>query len=231
MSNYIVTGTNRGIGLEFVSRLLSQGHQVIATARNPEAVPALQDLLSRYGSQLSLLPLDLADENSLNSFASRIGDQPVDVLINNAGVYGPRDAVLGNLRGKDWAETLWIDIIAPMLLTQSLLPALRRGTDKRIAFLSSKMGSIDDNTSGGSYVYRSAKTGLNQAVKSLSIDLRDEGFVVLPLHPGWVKTDMGGPGALIDTNTSVSGLLNLIQYCGIADSGKFFAYDGKQIAW
>ena len=93
------------------------------------------------------------------------------------------------------------------------------------------MGSIEDNTSGGSYVYRSAKTGLNQAVKSLAIDLKGEGFVVLPLHPGWVLTDMGGPGALIDTRTSVSGLLKLIQKCPAGDSGKFLAYDGKHIPW
>jgi NAD(P)-dependent dehydrogenase (short-subunit alcohol dehydrogenase family) len=231
MSRYVVTGTNRGIGLEFVSQLLAQGHQVVATARNPQQVPALQVLANQYRTQLTLLPLDLADESSVQTFAAEVGRQPIDVLINNAGVYGPRDAELGNLRGGDWAEVLWIDVIAPLLLTQALLPALRQGTEKRIAFLSSKMGSIEDNTSGGSYVYRSAKTGLNQAVRSLAIDLKDEGFVVLPLHPGWVMTDMGGPGALIDTRTSVSGLLKLIQGCSVAESGKFLAYDGKHIPW
>lgn len=231
MSRYVVTGTNRGIGLEFVSQLLAQGHQVVATARNPQQVPALQVLANQYRTQLTLLPLDLADESSVQTFAAEVGQQSIDVLINNAGVYGPRDAELGNLRGGDWAEVLWIDVIAPLLLTQALLPALRQGTEKRIAFLSSKMGSIEDNTSGGSYVYRSAKTGLNQAVKSLAIDLKDEGFVVLPLHPGWVMTDMGGPGALIDTRTSVSGLLKLIQGCSVAESGKFLAYDGKHIPW
>lgn len=231
MSRYVVTGTNRGIGLEFVSQLLAQGHQVVATARNPQQVPALQVLANQYRTQLTLLPLDLADESSVQTFAAEVGQQSIDVLINNAGVYGPRDAELGNLRGGDWAEVLWIDVIAPLLLTQALLPALRQGTEKRIAFLSSKMGSIEDNTSGGSYVYRSAKTGLNQAVRSLAIDLKDEGFVVLPLHPGWVMTDMGGPGALIDTRTSVSGLLKLIQGCSVAESGKFLAYDGKHIPW
>ena len=231
MSRYVVTGTNRGIGLEFVSQLLAQGHQVVATARNPQPVPALQALANQYRTQLTLLPLDLADESSVQIFAAEVGRQPIDVLINNAGVYGPRDAELGNLRGGDWAEVLWIDVIAPLLLTQALLPALRQGTEKRIAFLSSKMGSIEDNTSGGSYVYRSAKTGLNQAVRSLAIDLKDEGFVVLPLHPGWVMTDMGGPGALIDTRTSVIGLLKSIQGCSVAESGKFLAYDGKHIPW
>lgn len=231
MSRYVITGTNRGIGLELVKQLLAQGHDVVATARDPDAVPALQTLSRQHKPQLTLIPLDLISESGIQAFARTVGQQPVDVLINNAGVYGPRDAELGKLRGRDWSDVLWVDVIAPMLLTQALLPALRQGTDKRIAFLSSKMGSIADNTSGGAYVYRSAKTALNQAVKSLAIDLANEGFVVLPLHPGWVMTDMGGPGALIDAQTSVSGLLKLIQDCPVADSGKFFAYDGKLIPW
>lgn len=231
MSRYVITGTNRGIGLEFVKQLLAQGHDVVATARDPDAVPALQTLSRQHKPQLTLMPLDLSIESGIQAFARTVAQQPVDVLINNAGVYGPRDAELGKLRGRDWSDVLWVDVIAPMLLTQALLPALRQGTDKRIAFLSSKMGSIADNSSGGSYVYRSAKTALNQAVKSLAIDLQNEGFVVLPLHPGWVQTDMGGPGALIDTQTSVSGLLKLIQECPTADSGKFFAYNGQPIPW
>ena len=231
MSRYVITGTNRGIGLEFVKQLLAQGHDVVANARDPDAVPALQTLSRQHKPQLTLMPLDLSIESGIQAFARTVAQQPVDVLINNAGVYGPRDAELGKLRGRDWSDVLWVDVIAPMLLTQALLPALRQGTDKRIAFLSSKMGSIADNSSGGSYVYRSAKTALNQTVKSLAIDLQNEGFVVLPLHPGWVQTDMGGPGALIDTQTSVSGLLKLIQECPTADSGKFFAYNGQPIPW
>jgi NAD(P)-dependent dehydrogenase (short-subunit alcohol dehydrogenase family) len=230
MSRYVVTGTNRGIGLEFVRQLLSQGHTVVATARDPGSVPALQALLGA-NSKLSLLPLDLSDENSINTFAGLAGATPVDVLINNAGIYGPRQASLGQLRTADWEEVMLVDLIAPLMLTQALLPALRRGTDKRIAFLSSIMGSIADNSGGGAYLYRSAKAGLNQAVKSLSVDLAKENFIVLPLHPGWVKTDMGGPNAMIDTHTSVTGLLQCIQSAGAAQSGKFLNYDGKTIAW
>jgi NAD(P)-dependent dehydrogenase (short-subunit alcohol dehydrogenase family) len=230
MSRYIVTGTNRGIGLEFVKQLLAQGHEVIATARDPEAVPALKALQQTDGN-LRLLPLDIADEGSIAAFVSAVGAEPVDVLINNAGVYGPREASLGTLRTADWAEVMLIDLIAPVMLAQALLPALRRGKDRRIAFLSSMMGSIADNSSGGSYIYRSAKAGLNQAVKSLAVDLARENFIVLPLHPGWVKTDMGGPNAMIDATTSVTGLLQRIQKTTAADSGKFLNYDGKVIAW
>lgn len=230
MSRYVVTGTNRGIGLELVRQLLAQGHDVVATARDPRAVPALQEL-QRANGKLSLLPLDLSDEGSIATFASVAGEQPVDVLINNAGIYGPRDASLGKLRTDDWAEVMLVDLIAPMMLTQALLPALRQGKGKRIAFLSSMMASIADNSGGGAYLYRSAKAGLNQAVKSLAVDLAKEQFIVLPLHPGWVKTDMGGPNAMIDTHSSVTGLLQRIQTAGPGDSGKFFNYDGKTIAW
>ncbi|MDP2126063.1 MAG: SDR family oxidoreductase [Pseudohongiella sp.] len=229
MSRYIVTGTNRGIGLGFVKQLLAQGHDVIATARDPEAVPALKAL--QADGNLSLLPLDISEEGSIAAFVSAVGAEPVDVLINNAGVYGPREAGLGSLRTAEWAEVMLIDLIAPVMLTQALLPALRRGKDKRIAFLSSMMGSIADNSSGGSYIYRSAKAGLNQAVKSMAVDLAKEDFIVLPLHPGWVKTDMGGPNAMIDVTTSVTGLLQRIQKTTSADSGKFLNYDGKVIAW
>lgn len=230
MSRYVVTGTNRGIGLEFVKQLLAQGHDVVATARDPGAVPALKELQQVHGN-LGLLPLDIADESSIAAFVKVVSTEPVDVLINNAGIYGPSEARLGTLRTDDWAEVMLVDLIAPVMLTQALLPALRKGQDKRIAFLSSMMGSIADNSSGGSYIYRSAKAGLNQAVKSLAVDLAKENFIVLPLHPGWVLTDMGGPNAMIDTQTSVSGMLQRIQTASSGDSGKFLNYDGKTIAW
>jgi NAD(P)-dependent dehydrogenase (short-subunit alcohol dehydrogenase family) len=209
---------------------LAQGHTVVATVRDPGTVPALQ-AMQQTNSKLTLVPLDLSDENSINTFAGLAGARPVDVLINNAGIYGPRQASLGQLRTDDWAEVMLVDLIAPIMLTQALLPALRRGADKRIAFLSSIMGSIADNSGGGAYLYRSAKAGLNQAVKSLAVDLAREQFIVLPLHPGWVKTDMGGPNAQIDAHTSVTGLLQCIQSAGAAQSGKFLNYDGKTIAW
>jgi len=229
MAKYLITGTNRGIGLELVEQALAQGHEVIATCREPESAEGLKALKSK--GSLRVLPLDLGDSASRASLVEALQGQAVDVLINNAGVYGPRDAVLGSLGESDWAEVMLIDVIAPVLLTQSLLPNLRMGTERRLAFLSSKMGSIADNGSGGSYIYRSAKTALNQAVKCLSIDLQPEQFIVLSLHPGWVLTDMGGPAALIDTETSVHGLLQIIQEARPVDNGSFIAYDGKRIPW
>ena len=153
------------------------------------------------------------------------------MLINNAGVYGPRDADFGNLRTDDWLQVLNINLVAPVLLTQALMPNLLLGTERRIAFMSSKMGSIGDNGSGGSYIYRTAKSALNQAVKSLAVDLQPEQFIVLSLHPGWVRTDMGGPNGLIDTETSANGLLSVIQQARPVDSGAFIAYDNTRIPW
>lgn len=229
MAKYLITGTNRGIGLELVEQTLAQGHEVIATCRDPASAEGLKALKS--GGNLRVLPLDLGSAASRESLADALQGEAIDVLINNAGVYGPRDAVLGSLGESDWAEVMLIDVIAPVLLTQSLLTSLRKGSERRIAFLSSKMGSIADNGSGGSYIYRSAKTALNQAVKCMSIDLQPEQFIVLSLHPGWVLTDMGGPGALIDTGTSVHGLLQVIQEARPVDNGSFIAYDGKRIPW
>jgi NAD(P)-dependent dehydrogenase (short-subunit alcohol dehydrogenase family) len=230
MADYLITGTNRGIGLELVKQTLAQGHHVIATARDPDAVPALKEMAA-INPALTLAPLDLADADSYDALLGRLGDRPIDVLINNAGIYGPRDAVFGKLQADDWLQVFHVDTIAPLLLTQKLMPNLRQGNERRIAFMSSKMGSVADNGSGGSYIYRTAKSALNQAVKSLSIDLQPEQFIVLSLHPGWVRTDMGGPNGLIDTETSAKGLLSVIQQAGPVDSGAFIAYDGQRIPW
>jgi NAD(P)-dependent dehydrogenase (short-subunit alcohol dehydrogenase family) len=230
MAVYLITGSNKGIGLELVKQTLAQGHQVIATARAPEASPELLELAAK-SPDLSLHTLDLSRPDAFDAFANALNGQAVDVLINNAGVYGPRDASFGRLTAADWQDVLLVDTIAPILLTQSLLPNLLAGTLRRIAFMSSKMGSIADNGSGGSYIYRSAKTALNQAVKCLAIDLQPEQFIVISLHPGWVRTDMGGPNGLIDTHTSVQGLLSVIQNVRPVDSGAFIAYDDTRIPW
>lgn len=230
MAVYLITGTNRGIGVELVRQALAQGHEVIATAREPQSVTVLTDLAGQHEA-LTLLPLDLGSESSITALAAQLRDRPVDVLINNAGVYGPRDADFGNLRTDDWLQVLNINLVAPVLLTQALMPNLLLGTERRIAFMSSKMGSIGDNGSGGSYIYRTAKSALNQAVKSLAVDLQPEQFIVLSLHPGWVRTDMGGPNGLIDTETSANGLLSVIQQARPVDSGAFIAYDNTRIPW
>ena len=135
-----------------------------------------------------------------------LNDEPIDVFINNAGIYGPRDANFGRVEGPAMAEVLYTNAVAPMLLTQLLIENVRKASGKKLVYISSKMGSIEDNGRGGSTIYRSSKTALNSVVKTLAIDLAPEGIAATALHPGWVRTDMGGPNGNIDAPESVSGM-------------------------
>ena len=177
------------------------------------------------------MELDVSNSNSINEFASKITDQPIDTFINNAGVFGPRNNEFGNFNAKEWLDVFNINTIAPLLITQKILKNLRLGKNKKLVFISSKVGSIEENTGGGMYIYRSSKTALNQVIKSLSIDFKDENFIATALHPGWVQTDMGGPNALIDTKTSVKGMAEVIDSLVLKNSGRFYNYDGSSIPW
>ena len=226
----LITGTNRGIGLEFVKHYLKNNEKVIATCRNRNSAKDLLELKNAT-SNLSLLELDVSKPNSIDEFTSKIADQPIDTFINNAGIFGPRNIEFGNFNAKEWLDVFNINTIAPLIITQKILKNLRLGKNKKLAFISSKVGSIEDNTGGGMYIYRTSKTALNQVIKSLSIDLKEENFIVVALHPGWVQTDMGGPNALIDTKTSVKGMIEVIDNLTPKNTGKFYNYDGSSIPW
>lgn len=230
MATVFITGANRGIGLEFVRQFTSRGDKVIAACRNPDGAEELKNL-SAENSNLSLLQLDVSDLESMQESLSQLGSEPIDILVNNAGVYGSKSVEFGNVESEEWLWVLKVNTVAPLILTQLLIDNLRSGQDKKLIYITSKMGSIDDNQGGGSYVYRSSKTALNQVMKSVSIDLGNEGFVSAVLHPGWVQTDMGGPNALIDTLTSVTGMVSVIDGLDAAGSGGFYNYDGSAIAW
>ena len=226
----LITGTNRGIGLEFVKHYLKNNEKVIATCRNKNSAKDLLELKNTT-SNLSLVELDVSNPNSINEFASKITDQPIDTFINNAGVFGPRNNEFGNFNAKEWLDVFNINTIAPLLITQKILKNLRLGKNKKLVFISSKVGSIEENTGGSMYIYRSSKTALNQVIKSLSIDLKDENFIATALHPGWVQTDMGGQNALINTKTSVKGMAEVIDSLVLKNSGRFYNYDGSLIPW
>jgi len=230
MARILITGANRGLGLEFVERYLESGDDVIATYRNEESSFDLIKM-SNDRSNLKLLELDVSSNKSLNSFAENLGDSPIDIFINNAGVYGPRNSSFGNVDEENWIPAIKINAIAPILLTQLIIKNIRSGADKKLIYITSKMGSIDDNKGGGAYVYRSSKTALNAIVKSLSVDLKNEKIAVALIHPGWVKTDMGGPNALIDKDTSVTGMTEVISNLDISSTGNFYNYDGTVIPW
>jgi len=230
MKTVFITGASRGLGLEFCRQYLAAGHRVFATARNPEASAGLQTLQQQYGDNLLVHALDVTDAASRKAVAAAVGDKVIHLLINNAGYYGKSDP-LGKLDEAEWAKVFHINCIAPTKMVETLRSNLVNAGNATIAMLSSKMGSVGDNTSGGSYVYRSSKAALNAVTKSLAIDLASEQIKVVALHPGWVQTDMGGPNALIDVTTSVNGLRRVIDGLKMAQSGDFFAYDGTLVPW
>jgi NAD(P)-dependent dehydrogenase (short-subunit alcohol dehydrogenase family) len=224
----LITGTNRGIGLEFVRQYAQDGWHVFACCRAPENATDLQALAEAH-SNIQILSLDVADFKQIDALALHLKDEKIDVLINNAGIYP--DSRMGDVNTDDWLDAFKVNSMAPLKMAEAFTSHIAKSQLKKIATMSSKMGSIDDNTSGGSYIYRSSKVAANMVMKSLSIDLKSFGISVVTLHPGWVLTEMGGPNALIDTKTSVSGLRRVIENLTLNTTGQFVAYDGKAINW
>ena len=225
MHTVLIIGASRGIGLEFTRQYLARGSRVIACCRNPSSASALQAMA---GQALEVVGLDVSDSAAVAGLPAKLPGEHLDLFINNAGIYGDRQG-LADADWDEWLDVMSVNVIAPLMLTRVLLPLM--AANGKLVYLSSKMGSIADNSGGGAYVYRSSKTALNQVVKSLSIDLASRGLSAAALHPGWVQTDMGGPNALIDTATSVGGLMRVIDRLDAASSGRFFNYDGQEIPW
>ena len=221
----LITGANRGIGLEFTKQYAADDWNVLACCREPESASALQSIAKAHPN-VQIYALDVTDFAQIDALAMQLKNYAIDVLINNAGVY-----LGGGTSTEDWEKSFKINSIAPYKMAEAFKSHIAKSTLKKLATLSSKMGSIDDNASGGSYIYRSTKTAVNMVMKSLSIDLAAAGIAVVTLHPGWVQTDMGGSNALINTHTSVSGLRRVIENLSLKSTGKFIAYDGKEIAW
>ena len=228
---YAITGTSRGLGLEFVRQLLHRGDTIDAGLRVPAEVPELQELTRQAGGRLRLHALDATKPGSVDAFAAAVGEgAPVDVLINNAGVHGLK-VPLAQLDYEDMLRTFATNTLGPLRLSAALLPALRRGPVRRIIHLSSSMGSIGDNTWGGSYGYRLSKAALNMAMRNMHVELHGEGFITVALHPGWAQTDMGGPEAPLPAPDSVRGMLRIIDGLTPDQSGRFFGYDGQELPW
>lgn len=228
MSVIFITGANRGIGLSLAQQYLKDNHTVYATYRDTSSAHELLSLVEHH-SNLTCIQLDITDYQATSRLPAQI--QHIDILINNAGYYGPKGYGLGNTNVEEWRRVFEVNTIAPLKLVETLLPMLEASDVKKIACLSSRVGSMAENTSGGGYIYRSSKAALNSVVKSLSNDLTSNGFTVLALHPGWVQTEMGGPNALIDTDTSASGLIKVIESASTEVSGHFFNFDGSEIEW
>lgn len=220
----IITGTSRGIGLELTRQALKSDHQVLAVARNPQASKELQALETSYPDQLKLLAADVTNPKDLEQIANvASGWGSVDIVINNAGIYKK------GISESDFTESFRTNTIAPFLLTKTLLPLLKKGHEPKVVQISSQMGSIKDNTSGGSVAYRASKAALNAVNKSLSID--EPWLTSVVLHPGWVQTDMGGEGAAVSVPDSATGIWKVIGKNSTELQGRFYNYKGEELAW
>lgn len=232
MNTVLITGANRGIGLEFARQYAADGWQVVACCRQPQQAEALNRLADQYKDRFSIHRLDVRELAEIDQLSHKLQDLPIDILINNAGVYPhAQNGEFGRISYDDWMEAFRVNTFAPLKMVEALIEQIACSQLKIVATITSKMGSIADNQRGGSYIYRSSKAAVNMVVKSLAIDLQPRGIIAVLLHPGWVQTDMGGRGALISTKQSVTGMKSILGRVTHSDTGKFIAYDGQHIPW
>jgi NAD(P)-dependent dehydrogenase (short-subunit alcohol dehydrogenase family) len=231
MPSALITGANRGLGLEFARQYLVDGWQVYATCRDPNSASELRRLADASGHKLRILALDVTDPASVKAAAAELDGRAIDLLLNNAGVGGARGQTIGNIDYQAWAKVLDINTMGPMRVSEAFVDHMARSERKLIVTLTSGMGSLADNTSGGSIAYRSSKAAVNMVMRSLAIDLAPRGITCVVVNPGWVRTDMGGPHATSTPAESVTALRRLIETLGPAQSGKFYNHDGREYAW
>ena len=228
----LVTGANRGIGLELVRQLAERGDEVEACARNPRDARELREL---EGPRVRLHALDVTKPASVRALADSLRDATLDMVFNVAGVNGsPRKSLrqmAEDLELTGLAETYDVNAIGPLRVAVALLPQLQRSQVKKIVHITSGMGSIGDNTSGGSYSYRMSKAALNMMSRSLAVDLKPEGIISVVINPGWVQTDMGGKTAPTPVADSVRGILREVDKATLADSGEFLNWKGNRYPW
>jgi NAD(P)-dependent dehydrogenase (short-subunit alcohol dehydrogenase family) len=232
MYTTLITGANRGIGLELTRQYAADGWRVLACSRHPEKSDALNKLAAQYPGLVQIHSLDVTDLAQIDRMAKTLANESIDLLMNNAGVY-PDDHFkgFGHTDYAKWMHAFQVNTMSTLKMAEAFVAQVARSKLKNIATISSKMGSVDDNTSGGAYLYRSSKAAVNMVIKSLALDLKSDGITAVVLNPGWVLTDMGGPNAMIPVEQSVAGLRQVIGKLSLSDSGKFLNYDGQEIAW
>ncbi len=226
MPSVLITGANRGIGLEFSRQYAADGWRVFASCRDPDG-PG--DLRAAAG-EISRHRLDVTDSGQIAALAEELAGEAVDLLINNAGVSGSGGSSFGRIDYGIWEDTMRVNALAPARVTEAFAPHLERGDGKCVVAISSRLGSIAE-MGGGSLIYGTSKAALNAAMKTLAGDLRGRSIVVAVLHPGWVATDLGGAGAPVSAQASVTAMRGIIAGLRPADSGGFFDYGGGEVPW
>jgi len=236
MKTILITGGNRGLGLEFVKQYLKKSEIVIATCRNPEKADELNKLQTEFPNNLSIMQLEVDNEKSRDNLYQKLKDKntSIDILINNAGIIsgsGDRGPALGDLYTEDINKVYSVNTIAPILIAEKFLPLLKEGVNPKIVNISSMSGSITNRTRGGGYSYASSKSALNMMSKVLSNDMKEYGITVLSIHPGWVVTDMGGENAPLQPIESIEGVIGVVEKSTIEDTGKFLDWKGNELPW
>ena len=232
MNTILVTGSNRGLGLEWVRQYADQDWRVYATCRKPEHADALKQLVSRYPN-VSLHQLDVTSSQHLGALTAELGDKPLDLLINNAGIYRERwgKDKLGRINYTDWQDTFAVNTLGAMRVSEGLIENVTLSKLRLIVSISSHMGSISETNSPNDYAYRSSKIALNIAMKGLSLEVAERGVGILLLHPGWVRTRMGGNTAPLSPQQSVQRMRERVASFTLQKSGAFYNYDGNPITW
>lgn len=236
MKNIFITGSSRGLGLEFTKQYLEKGDKVIASCRNPEKAKELQELKKEYPDTLSIFKLDVTKEEDRDKIFENTESnlENIDILINNAGIVSgdeKKSSILGEIYKEDFGKVFFVNSIAPLLMSEKFLPLLEKSENAKIVNITSLNGSIAKRNVGGKYSYASSKAALNMITKILSNDLRDKGITALVIHPGWILTDMGGPNAPQQKEEPISMIIDLIEKTDISDSGKFLDWQGNEQPW
>lgn len=231
METVLITGANRGIGLELVKQFLNEKkYKIYACCRNTEKAKELAELSLQYPDNLDVLPLDVTNADSISAVSSQLEGQAIDILINNAGVYLDKGRGLLDANFEDWLQTFNINSVAPFRIIKALYPNLDRSESAKILTISSQMGAMS-RPSGGSYAYCASKAAVNKAMIGLALDLKSHNIAIAVAHPGWVQTDMGGAAAEITPLQSAEGLFSVATNLSMEDTGAFFKWNGERHDW
>ncbi len=231
MKTILITGANRGLGLEFTKQLTREEANVIATCRHPTQAISLQEL-ANLKKNLTIIQLDVSDDKSINNLVDKLSDTAIDWLINNAGTTGVRGVTIGNIRRDNVLNVMNVNCLGAIKLSEALLPNLSKSEEKLIINLGSRLGNISNNQPDRAYAYRASKAALNRFMRSFAVDVAELGINIILIDPGWVKTDLGGPQAELDAPISVAGMLKVIEANKKNSHAEILlTYDGKTIAW
>jgi NAD(P)-dependent dehydrogenase (short-subunit alcohol dehydrogenase family) len=230
MTNVLVTGANRGLGFEFIKQYAEDGARVFACCRIPSKAHDLESLARKSAGKVSLHALDVLKLEQIDALGKELRDEAIDILVNNAGVYGPKHQDADRMDYDGWTETFAVNTIAPLRVAQAFHKNLKDGREKKFIAITSRMGAMERHD-GKFFAYRSSKAALNNAMCGLASAWSDDGIIVVSVHPGWVKTDMGGSSAPLKPHESIAGMRNLIGNLKLSDSGKFFDYTGAHLPW